>query len=496
MTTPAPARRPASALQRHAAVFLPAAVPREGRVAFWAPDGDALPAEGAPGTLQVVRPHGEGVRTRTVPAVTMTVTAALPVLVRAARAPAAHPATRAWGTAAVQALTLVARGRLLPGLTPDGIDAWRAGPLDAEDLGHLRAVAAALPPEGYATPLAGRRPLHLPEPEALVRAFLDAVADSLPRTPAAPFAAGRPFAAREPQHVPGMADWAAQVASGADTGVRISLRLDLSSFRLFDGEEDETGHGEGVRRAGAAVVQVHSLADPTLVTDASMLWAGAAAAGFGPRSRIDAVLAMRRAARVWPPLLRLLDQPVPDVLALSDSELEDLLGRAATRLAEAGVLVHWPRDLARTLTATAVVRSTAPGSATDGTAFFDAEHLFAFSWELALGGDRLTPGEMDALAQAHRPVVRLRDQWVPVDPELVRKARKRELGLLDPVDALAAVLTGTAEVGGEPVAAVPVGALAALRDRLTGSSPRCPSPPGSRPPCATTRPGVWPGWTR
>ncbi|MBT2450122.1 ATP-dependent helicase [Streptomyces sp. ISL-43] len=473
-----------SALLRHAAVFLPAAVPRESRIAFWAPDGSPLPADdggggeggrgGTPAPLTVVRPHGEGVRSRTVPAVTLTVTAALPLLVRAVRSPAAHPATRAWGTAAVQALTLVARGRLLPGLTPEGIDAWRAGPLDAEDIGHLRAVAAALPHEGYATPLAGRRPLQLPEPVALVRAFLDAVADSLPRTPAAPFAAGRPFAAREPQHVPGMGDWVAQVASGADTGVGLSLRLDLSSFRLFDEAEDD----EDTRRAGAAVVQVHSLADPTLVTDASMLWAGAAAAGFGPRARIDAVLALRRAARVWPPLLRLLDQPVPDVLALSDPELEDLLGRAATRLAEAGVPVHWPRELARTLSATAVVRSTAPGSATDGTAFFDADHLFAFSWELALGGDRLTPGEMDALAQAHRPVVRLRDQWVRVDPELVRKARKRELGLLDPVDALAAVLSGTTEVEGEPVAAVPVGALAALRDRLTGELAPLPQPAG------------------
>ncbi|MFF3210384.1 DEAD/DEAH box helicase [Streptomyces sp. NPDC002886] len=471
-----------SVLSRHAAVFLPAAVPRESRIAFWAPDGDPLPAEGVADALQVVRPHGEGVRTRTVPAVTLTVTAALPVLVRAARAAFAHPATRAWGTAAVQALSLAARGRLLPGLTPDGVDAWRAGPLDAEDIAHLRAVAAALPHEGYATPLAGRRPLQLPEPEALVRAFLDAVADSLPRTPAAAFAAGRPFAARAPQQVPGIRDWAAQVASGADTGVGISLRLDLSSFRLFDESESEAASGaepgQDVRRAGAAVVQVHSLADPTLVTDAAMLWAGAAAAGFGPRARIDAVLALRRAARVWPPLLRLLDQPVPDVLALSDPELEDLLGRAATRLAEAGVPVHWPRELARTLSATAVVRSTAPGSATDGTAFFDAEHLFAFSWELALGGDRLTPGEMDALAQAHRPVVRLRDQWVRVDPELVRKARKRELGLLDPVDALAAVLTGTAEVEGEPVAAVPVGALAALRDRLTGELAPLPQPAG------------------
>ncbi|MFC9296184.1 DEAD/DEAH box helicase [Streptomyces sp. NPDC057011] len=475
MVTP-PQSEQARALLRHAAVFLPAAVPREGRVAFWAPEGDALPEAGTPTPLTVVRPHGERVRSRTVPAVTFSVTSALPLLAQAARSPAAHPATRAWGTAATQALTLVARGRMLPGLTPEGVDAWRAGPLDAADVDHLRAVAAALPYEGYATPLTGRRPLHLPEPEALVRAFLDAVADSLPRTPAAAVAAGRPFAAREPQRIPAIREWAAQVAAGADTGVGISLRLDLSSFSLFDGAEDDTGALEDARRAGAAVVQVHSLADPTLVADAAQLWAGAAAAGFGPRARIDAVLALRRAARVWPPLLRLLDQPVPDALALSDPELEDLLGVAASRLAAAGVLVHWPRELARTLSATAVVRSTAPGSATDGTAFFDAEHLFAFSWELALGGDRLTPGEMDALAQAHRPVVRLRDQWVRVDPELVRKARKRDLGLLEPVDALAAVLSGTAEVEGEPVEAVPVGALAALRERLTGELAPLPQP--------------------
>ncbi|MFE3762565.1 DEAD/DEAH box helicase [Streptomyces sp. NPDC059104] len=470
-----PPPAPPSPLLRRAAVFLPAAVPREGRVAFWCPDGDPLPGTGAPGPLQVVRPHGAGVRTRTVPAVTLSVAEALPVLVGAPHSPAAHPATRAWGTAARLALSLTARGRLLPGLTPDGVDAWRAGPLDAEDVAYLRALAAALPHEAYATPLAGRRPLTLPEPEALLRAFLDAVADTLPRTPAAPFAAGRPFAAREPQRVPGIREWATQVAAGADAGVGISLRLDLSSFRLFDEAEPQD-----VRRAGAAVVQVHSLADPTLVTDAGQLWAGAAAAGFGPRARIDAVLALRRAARVWPPLLRLLDQPVPDALALSDPELEDLLGAAAPRLAAAGVTVHWPRELARTLSATAVVRSTAPGSATDGTAFFDAAGLFAFSWELALGGDRLTPGEMDALAQAHRPVVRLRDRWVRVDPELVRKARKRELGLLDPVDALAAVLSGSAEVDGESVPAVPVGALAALRERLTGELAPIAPPEGLR----------------
>ncbi|MBM7093738.1 DEAD/DEAH box helicase, partial [Streptomyces sp. S12] len=288
------------------------------------------------------------------------------------------------------------------------------------------------------------------------------------------------FAAREPRRLPDARDWAAEVAAGMDAGVRVSLRLDLSAYDLFDGSGDTAGEGEGrraSRHAGAAVVQVHSLADPTLVADAASLWAGEAEGAFGPRARVDAALAVRRAARVWPPLDRLSDQDVPDVLALSEDELTDLLGVAATRLAAAGVAVHWPRDLAQDLTATAVVRP-APGSATDGSAFLESEHLLTFGWQVALRGDPLTEAEMDVLAEAHRPVVRLRDQWVLVDPALVRKARKRDLGLLDPVDALSVALTGSAEVDGETVEAVPAGALAVLRDRLTaGVRPAAP-PPG------------------
>ncbi|GAA2622576.1 DEAD/DEAH box helicase [Streptomyces vastus] len=448
---------------RLAAVFLPAGLPRDGRIAFWDPDGGALP-EGERTELTVVRRHGAGVRRGPTPALSLTVGEALPLLVRARRDPAAHPATACWGAAALHALRLLARGRLLPGLTRDGHDAWRAGPLDPDDIAHLRAMAAALPYEGHAVPLPGRSPLQLPDPEALMRAFLDAVADTLPRTEAAPYAVGKAFAAREPQRLPDARDWAAEVAAGMDAGVRISLRLDLSAYDLFD--DSDPDDGEAARRAGAAVVQVHSLADPTLVVDAAALWAGEADAAFGPRARVDAALAVRRAARVWPPLDRLSEQYVPDVLALSEDELSDLLGVAATRLGAAGVAVHWPRDLAQDLSAAAVVRP-APGSATDGTGFFESEELLQFRWQLALGGDPLSEAEMDALAEAHRPVVRLRDQWVLVDPTLVRKARKRELGLLDPVDALSAALTGSAEVDGETVEAVPVGALAALRDRLT-----------------------------
>ena len=455
---------------RLAAVFLPAPLPRDGRIAFWDPEGDPLTAGET--ELTVVRPHGAGVRRRTARALSIPVGEALPHLVRARRDPAAHPATACWGAAALHALRLIARGRLLPGLTADGHDAWRAGPLDPDDIAHIRSVAAALPYEGHAVPLPGPGPLRLPEPEALMRSFLDAVADTLPRTPAAPHASGRPFADRRAQRLPDAHDWAAEVAAGMDAGVRISLRLDLSAYELFDRDES-------VRTAGAAIVQVHSLADPTLIADAAALWAGEADAAFGPRARVDAALAVRRAARIWPPLDRLSEQDVPDVLALYDEELGELLGVAATRLAAAGVAVHWPRDLAQDLSAAAVVRP-APGSATDGTGFFESEELLQFRWQLAIGGDPLSEAEMDALAEAHRPVVRLRDRWLLVDPALVRKARKRELGLLDPVDALSVALSGSAEVDGETVEAVPVGALAALRDRLTAGVRPAEPPPGLR----------------
>ncbi|MFJ6407254.1 DEAD/DEAH box helicase [Streptomyces hydrogenans] len=465
-----------------AAVFLPAALPRDGRIALWAPDGTALPAPdglaGAESTrITVVRRHGAGARGREVHAVTLPVATALPLLVAARHRPAAHPAAACWGAAALHALHLVARGRLLPGLTADDFDAWRAGPLDAADIAHLRAVAAAMPYEAHAVPVAGSGPLGLPDPEALVRAFLDAVADTLPRTPAAVHAVGAPFAAAAPQHLPGARAWAAEAAAGMDAGVRISLRLDLSAAELFDTAEEAEGGPE--RQAAAAILQVHSLADPTLVIDAAALWAGEGE-HFGPRARIDALLALRRAARIWPPLGRLLERDAPDVLAVTEAELYELLGPAAARLADAGVALHWPRDLARSLSASAVVRParSAPGSATDGTSFFDSTELLRFDWQLALDGDPLTQGEMDVLAEAHRPVVRLRDRWVVVDPDLVRKARKRELGLLEPVDALAAALTGSAEVDGETVPAVPVGALAVLRDRLLAGPEAAAPPPG------------------
>jgi superfamily II DNA or RNA helicase len=455
-----------SELARCCAVFVPAEPARTGRVAFWLPDGEDPPAVGSGSVeeLTVVLPGEDGVELVSVPAVLLPVRTALPVLTRARAAAHAHRATTFWGAAAVLALQLAARGLLLPGLSTGDHDAWRAGPLGAQDLERIRELAAAMPPQAHAVPVDECEPLRLPDAEWLLRAFLDAVADTLPRSPAAALAAGGPaFAASEPQHVPQQRAWAADVAAGHDAGVRISLRVEVPG--LASAVSDET------RLPFRAVLQLHSVSDPTLVADAAEVWRGSSPA-FHPRARMDALLALRRAARAWAPLAPLLSATVPDSIELADEEATELLGEGARWLTAAGVEVHWPKDLAHKLTARAVIGppdgEEGPGKlSSDVPSFLSADALLAFNWSFALGDQQLTRQELDRLAEANRPMVRLRDQWVLVDPQEVRRARAQQDRKVTPIDALSATLTGSTEVDGRAVDVRPTGWLATLRERLS-----------------------------
>ncbi|KAA5837016.1 DEAD/DEAH box helicase [Saccharopolyspora hirsuta] len=441
-------------LSRCAVVFEPGDVPRAGAFLVHDPSGGPLPPEislGEAAEPVVTLLEGGEVVSRRVPAQRVPLNRLLPQLA-SLDGREAHPAAAFWGAAAKLALHVVARGRVLPGVHESGVDAWRAGPFDVVDVERLRALAAAAPASARSVPVdADADQLVLPDAEALLREFFDGVADTLPRTPGAVWLTGDPrYADQERTAADGeLAEWAQQVAAGVDEGLRVGLRLEL--------------RGDPAATPFTAVVRLRNLADPTQVVDAEALWAGESH-GFGDRATFEAVLALRRAARAWSPLESLLAEAEPVELELVDEDVVDLLGGGEARLAAMGVDVDWPPELSRELGARVAV--SAPGAQPDDVAaFFRESGPLPVSWQLVLDGEPLSDDEMDLVAKS-RPVVRLRDRWLLVGPELARKARERALPPLPAYPALGAVLVGSAVVGGSRFEAVGEGWLGDLVDRI------------------------------
>ncbi|MEU9060068.1 DEAD/DEAH box helicase [Streptomyces sp. NPDC048430] len=449
-----------------AAVFVPGEPARHGRLVLWKPAGAAagngvVPVAAGIETdaVELVLPHGRSVRRRRVEGYALPVAVAVSAL---AKATPSHPSGAAWQAAARFALRLLADARLHPALTPSGYDTWQAGPLTAAQRQTLEALAAAFPPHAHCLPEPGPAPVRIADPAALVRQFCDAVADDLVRTPAAPLAMGTlPYAWREARAVPALREWAEETAAAFTAEVHVSLRVEVP---------------EGRRRQFQAVLQLHTAADPALVVEAARLWSEPTEVErlLGPRTETETLLALRRGARAWPPLQRLLKDSAPDRLRLTDDEAFNLLGDATDALRAAGIDVHWPRELVKALTATAEIgQRTAPGSSAGG--MLDADALLDFRWQIALGGEPLTEAELDALAETRRPLVRLRDQWVVADPKLVARAQRRRMEPLTPMEALSAALTGEVERDGETFACEAFGVLGDLVARIRDPEVRTPT---------------------
>jgi hypothetical protein len=445
--------------------------PRAGYLALWSGRGGASTASTpSDSTLTLVGPVGSQVRRRTVPVRALPIAEAIDALVDLPATAEVRPSVHAWATAARLAVELMSRGRLLPGITAEGVDCWRLGPLDPADVARLDQLAAALPPAAHAVWVPGSRPPRMAAPGALIAAFGDAVADSFVRTAAATAAAGhQAFAARQPVDVTAAGDWLDSVAAGSTQEASTALRL------VPPEDADEAVDGPF-----SAVVQLQSRRDPSLVVDAADLWAApeAVLARFGEDAETGLLLALRRGGRVWPPLTRLLDQARPSRLELDDAEVDDLLGPVADDLAGAGLVVLWPVELVRPLSIRPVVSTPTPAAVTGSGLTLDS--LMELRWRVSLDGEELTEDELNTLAEAKRPLVRLRGRWVRADPQ--RLARLRQRRRIPAAAALAAALGGTLTVDGETVDATIEGPLLGLAERLraldhTESDGRRP-PPG------------------
>lgn len=421
-----------------------------------------------PATFRAADPPREGVveftdERRTV---ALPIRAALPVLTRAHARDDLHPSVGLLSGAALLGMRLVAAGKLEPSDGPTR--SWRVSELGAEDLDRLEMLARSRAHGG----------LDAAGAEGIVRQVLDAVADAMPRSAPVAAAPRRTPDARPPDRRD--ADFAARLQARLDR--HRSLAPDDRPHLVTLSLRVEADEEELVAGAVRLVLQVHDEQNPLHVCDAALLWTESgptAGHGFGDRARTHASIALRAAADAWPVLDRLLALRVPDEITLDTDELVSLLQDGVGALKQRGVDVLWPRSLGRDLTATTVL-DRAPSAPREGElveGLFGQDALFAFNWQIALHGDPLTDEEMDQLASSAAPVLKLRGSWTVIDPAIARKARKRLVRTVKPVEALAATLTGVARVDDLEEQVVVGASLLRVRDELLGAATREPVAP-------------------
>jgi superfamily II DNA or RNA helicase len=433
-------------------------------LALWRDEPDTTAAHEL---VPLVLPTEQGVRTMPVPAVVHGIGELLDELVDVAPDdPEASASVRAWAVVARAALDLVARGRLQPAISAAGLDTWTLGPLDEQDRSRRAALAAWLPPVAHCHPLAHVEPTRVLSALDAVAQFSRAVADAMPRTAAAASVSRQPaWCAHEPVDVRSLRSHLVD----EDESVRtvVGLRLSLPA-------DDEAPFG--------VVLQVRAADDPSRVVDAEDLWAGRAS-GFDHHAEADLLLALRRGARLWPPLGTLLRDPAPSAMEVDDTDAMALFGPLASDLGGAGIEVLVPAALTRTVRATAHAEP-APADE-ERTSHFDLASVCELTWRATLDGTPLDESELSALAATQRPLVRLRGEWVVVDPTVADQLARSQR--LSGADALAAALGGTVVIDGAPVEVSVGSAIEDLAQRLrTASAPHeLAEPPGLH---ATLRP--------
>ncbi|TQC44156.1 DEAD/DEAH box helicase [Rhodococcus sp. WS4] len=444
-----------------AATFVPADPPRAGHLVFWSesPDGPQPPRSDSHTRIAV------GSAVKSIPTQCVPLAAALPMLLALSPGDTTHRSVTFWVACTRTALAYLHQGKVLPGVTAAGRDVWRLGRLDGEDESHLRQLIAALPPEARAIPLGdppeGAAGALLPAAADVLRDFLSAVVDTIPRlesaTDSGPYLGWNVAPSTE------LCAWAAALAP--DT-VALSLRIDP----VDPGAIDLTGSEFD------ATVQVHGVARPGVVCDAIDLWRrpSLAESAFASDPRIEVLDALRRAAQEWAPLEDLLRAEAPHRIRLEDDDLASLAGDAGRRLRERGVEIHWPRELVAS-TSTRLILGE-PGSGEDPSTF-GGDRAFDFDWRVAVGDDVLTREEMEQLVSAECAVVKLRNRYVVADSALLRKTLQRRTGTMTSIEALRASLTGRARRGDEDVRVDSYGAAAAVARELSANNPEAvPAP--------------------
>lgn len=230
-------------------------------------------------------------------------------------------------------------------------------------------------------------------------------------------------------------------------------------FRLcFRLEEPEI---ESDAEIAGAVWQVRyllqSVEDPSLLLPVEKAWSGKGQVGallrrddFAPREFLLAALG--QASRVCPEIEASLKSAAPGGYTLDTGGAQTFLMEKAWLLEQSGYVVLLPawwsrKGTKQRLTAHASVKSPQMTS----LAGLSLDTIVAFDWEVALGGEKLSYAELQALAQQKVALVRIRGQWVQLDSKEIETALafwKRRKGQEASVREIVRMALGAETLGG------------------------------------------------
>jgi SNF2 family DNA or RNA helicase len=328
---------------------------------------------------------------------------------------------------------LAERGRVLPAVTHDGHGAiafWRPV-VQGPDVVALNSLITAMPPvcraeqgvhDAYELAISALHAML----DAAVRAALPAGIDLLP-----------PRRGRRRRRLPAGEAWlsALTVPDGRFEADPDEIDALITSLRPW---EDVGVGNAGPARATFRLSEIEqpaaepgwrlefllqSMADPSLLVPAEQTWNDDGGLRRWLERPEELLLTeLGRASRIYPELAAGLRTARPSGLDLDVEGAYHFLSTAAPLLDEAGFGVLLPSwwDRRRKLGLALSARTPVDGVVTKASRF-GRNQLIEFRWELAVGDDTLTEDEILALAETKAPLIRLRGQWVAVDPEQLRR---------------------------------------------------------------------------
>ncbi|MCX5916647.1 MAG: DEAD/DEAH box helicase, partial [Deltaproteobacteria bacterium] len=213
-----------------------------------------------------------------------------------------------------------------------------------------------------------------------------------------------------------------------------------SPFRLCFRLEEPDGNGDQKEKTGPGMASwyvrylLQAAQDPSLLIPAEEAWKAKKAAGKKGRpsspllqdgfdSREYLLLSLGQASGICPRIEASLAKPAPGGYELDATGAYDFLTQKALALRQAGygvMLPAWWTGLGTKVRLTARASVQAPRM--QGAAGLSLDEIVKFDWEVALGGERLSFEELQALARLKVPLVKLRGQWVQVNAEEIEAA--------------------------------------------------------------------------